>query len=218
VDGAAAVGRAARSGGVAGIGAPLRAARERRGLSLRELARRVGVTASHISLIETGKSRPSVDTLYRLAGELRLSIDELLAQAPCAAGPFGQPEPAEEPAAAEPADPSSPVLRRHQRKVIHLEEGVRWERLTHRPDPLVDFLYVVYDVGGASSSDHGAHLQHEGTEYVLVLEGTLALTLEGDTHTLEAGDSASFDATARHGYATVGDAPARFVAFIARTR
>jgi len=48
------------------VGPRLRAYREQRGLSLRELARRLGVSPSAISQIETGKSRPSVSTLYSI--------------------------------------------------------------------------------------------------------------------------------------------------------
>ncbi|HEU4657259.1 MAG TPA: helix-turn-helix transcriptional regulator [Capillimicrobium sp.] len=55
----------------------LREARERAGLSLRQLAPRVGISASALSQIETGKSQPSVRTLYALVRELGLSLDEL---------------------------------------------------------------------------------------------------------------------------------------------
>ena len=46
------------------LGDRLRTAREAYGISLRELARRVGVSASLISQIETGKVHPSVSTLF----------------------------------------------------------------------------------------------------------------------------------------------------------
>ena len=59
------------------VGPRLRAYREQRGLSLRELARRLGVSPSAISQIETGKSRPSVSTLYSIVSELGMSLDEL---------------------------------------------------------------------------------------------------------------------------------------------
>src|SRR5581483_4503567 len=55
----------------------LREARERAGLSLRQLARRLDISASALSQIETGKSRPSVRTLYALVSQLNLSLDEL---------------------------------------------------------------------------------------------------------------------------------------------
>lgn len=59
------------------LGHRLRAARTAAGLSLREVARRLGVSASFVSQLENGKSQPSVATLYSLAQLLGLSIDRL---------------------------------------------------------------------------------------------------------------------------------------------
>src|SRR6185312_15153712 len=61
-----------------GARAQIRSARTRSGLSLRELGRRTGVTASLLSQIENGKSDPSVSTLFALVAELGLSMDALL--------------------------------------------------------------------------------------------------------------------------------------------
>jgi transcriptional regulator with XRE-family HTH domain/mannose-6-phosphate isomerase-like protein (cupin superfamily) len=62
----------------AGLGPRLRLAREERRLSVRELARRIGCSASLISQIERGVSVPSVGVLYSLATELESSLDYLL--------------------------------------------------------------------------------------------------------------------------------------------
>jgi transcriptional regulator with XRE-family HTH domain/mannose-6-phosphate isomerase-like protein (cupin superfamily) len=61
-----------------GLGPRLRLAREARQLSVRELARRIGCSASLISQIERGLSVPSVGVLYALATELDSSLDYLL--------------------------------------------------------------------------------------------------------------------------------------------
>src|SRR5580658_194290 len=61
-----------------GLGPRLRVAREQRQLSVRELARRIGCSASLISQIERGVSVPSVGVLYSLATELDTSLDHLL--------------------------------------------------------------------------------------------------------------------------------------------
>ena len=53
--------------------------RERLGLSLRELARRLEVSPSLVSQIETGKTQPSVRTLYAIVSELGVSLDEMFA-------------------------------------------------------------------------------------------------------------------------------------------
>lgn len=59
------------------LGLRLRQARQRSGLSLRALARELGVSASFVSQLENGKSQPSVATLFSLARLLGVSIDEL---------------------------------------------------------------------------------------------------------------------------------------------
>ena len=60
------------------VGRRIRELREERALSLAELGRRVGVTASALSQIELGKTRPAVTTLASLAAELGSSIDDLI--------------------------------------------------------------------------------------------------------------------------------------------
>src|ERR671939_1437690 len=62
----------------ADLGRRLRAIRLRQGIGLRELARRLDLSPSSISQIETGKMRPSVRTLYALASEFGVTVDELL--------------------------------------------------------------------------------------------------------------------------------------------
>src|SRR5438552_15059457 len=116
------------------VGQELRAHREGRGLSLRELARRLGISPSAISQIETGKSRPSVSTLYSIVTELGMSLDELFSEDGSkptrrVAGP------AVTPAQLQPVRESDGPSERHvqragRRLAIALETGVRWERLT----------------------------------------------------------------------------------------
>ena len=61
-----------------GVGQRLRSERERHGVSLRELARRLEISPSALSQIETGKNRPNVETLYMIVAELGLSLDDLV--------------------------------------------------------------------------------------------------------------------------------------------
>jgi len=59
------------------IGERLRRARQQRGLTVRGLARLVDVSASLISQIETGKSSPSVSTLYAMTAALDISVEDV---------------------------------------------------------------------------------------------------------------------------------------------
>jgi len=191
------------------VGPRLRAYREQRGLSLRELARRLGVSPSAISQIETGKSRPSVSTLYSIVSELGMSLDELFGAAK-PAPPAARPAPAT-PAPRPPSGQKQAerhVQRADNRATIDLESGVRWERLTPGPDHDLDFLSVTYDVGG-SSSEGNRSIRHSGHEYGLILSGTLEVTVGFDHYVLGPGDSISFDSTVPHNLTNRGDEPVR---------
>ena len=175
-----------------GLGPRLRAAREERGVSARELARRIGCSASLISQIERGVSVPSVGVLYSLATELGSSSDYLL---------FGSFSAAAAPdAGAGAAAASRPIVQRGGgRKIIDLASGVRWERLTPQSDARADFLEVVYSPGG-HSTDERRPLRHEGREYGLVISGTLQVNVGFESYELGPGDSIAFDSSTPHEY------------------
>jgi transcriptional regulator with XRE-family HTH domain len=190
-----------------GVGQRLRSERERHGLSLRELARRLAISPSALSQIETGRSRPSVGTLYAIVTELDVSVDALFGS-PGAARQAGTSHSTAEPGA-------SVVQRRDTRKRIDLESGVRWERLTPTAETDADFLYVVYEVGGASSRE-GTHMRHMGREYGLVLSGRLGVTIgfEEERHELGPGDSIVFESSRPHRLENVGDEPVEAIWFV----
>ena len=194
------------------VGPNLRAHREQRQLSLREVARRLNISPSALSQIETGKSRPSVSTLYAIVTELGISLDELFGgrqappDRPAARAPKQRVRARTRPAEGRAELDSDIVQRSATRHAIDLQSGVRWERLTAQPDPEADFLYVVYDVGG-SSSQNDLFMRHAGREYGLVLTGTLEVTVGFETYTLGPGDSISFDSTIPHRLRNTGSEP-----------
>ena len=184
-----------------GVGQRLRTERESHGVSLRELARRLAISPSALSQIETGRSRPSVGMLYAIVSELGLSLDELFGSGRAAAG-------------SAPAEAGGVVQRRDERSAIDLESGVRWERLTAQAERDADFLHVVYEVGGASSRP-GTHMRHMGREYGLVLSGRLRVTIGFDEeHELGPGDSIAFDSTRPHRLENAGDVPVEAIWFV----
>ena len=208
-----------------GLGPRLRLVRASRQLSVRELARRVGCSASLISQIERGVSVPSVGVLYSLATELGSSLDYLLfgsgagpdadagaeadagagldpgagADGDLGAGPAGTPgsgTPGSGPAA---ASPPAIVQRGGDRKIIDLASGVRWERLTPQSDATTDFLEVIYSPGG-HSTDERRPLRHDGREYGLIISGTLQANVGFESYELGPGDSIAFDSSTPHEY------------------
>jgi transcriptional regulator with XRE-family HTH domain len=181
------------------LGERLRRERDAHGLSLRELARRLEVSPSLVSQIETGKIQPSVRTLYAIVSELGVSLDELFAPADAGTARIRR-APGQAAAlrvAGEPVMRSDRVQRAHDRRAIELESGVRWERLTAWNDPDVEFLFAIYEVGGASSPE-GTLVRHNGREFGTVVSGRLGVTVGFEEYVLEPGDSISFESSTPH--------------------
>jgi transcriptional regulator with XRE-family HTH domain len=196
------------------MGERLRDARAARGLSLRALADRLGVSPSLISQVERGLAKPSVNTLYALASELEISLDELLfvdARPSRGASRLAPATSASSPSI--PYLPAIPVQRAGDRRTIRLASGVVWERLTTESIPNVDFLYVTYEVGGASSPEHEFQ-RHGGQEWGYVLSGRLGVTVAFDDHVLEAGDAIALDSTLPHRLYNLGDEPVHAIWFV----
>jgi transcriptional regulator with XRE-family HTH domain len=182
------------------LGAHLRRERGRLGLSLRELARRLDVSPSLVSQIETDKIQPSVGTLYAMVRELGISFDDVFAPPPKEAGSRAQAQPKRRAPGAIDEQGSVTkgfVQRAHDRRALELESGVRWERLTAWNDPDVEFLHATYEVGGASSAD-GTLVRHNGREFGTVINGRLGVTVGFEEYVLEPGDSISFESSIPH--------------------
>jgi transcriptional regulator with XRE-family HTH domain len=188
------------------IGTRLREERDRVQISQRELARRIGLSASMISQIESGQSKPSVSTLYAIVTELGVSVDDIFSggNGSAAAGDEG---------AAPGESGHGAMVRLEDRHVIDLDSGVRWERLTSHEHEDVDFLHVVYDVGGSSASDE-MMMRHPGREYGVVLEGQLGVRLGFEEYALGPGDSIAFDSTQPHRLWNLGDVPVNGIWFV----
>ena len=193
------------------MGDRLREARQARGLSLRGLAERLGVSPSLISQVETGRAKPSVSTLYAIVTELGISLDELVY--PDAKRPSKAPEPAASEELSSATMPAGPVQRAKGRKSIRLASGVIWERLTTASLPNVDFLYVTYEVGGASSPEHEFQ-RHGGQEWGYVLTGRLGVNVGFDEYLLGPGDAVAFDLGRPHRLFNAGEEPVHAIWFV----
>jgi transcriptional regulator with XRE-family HTH domain len=210
------------------LGHRLREAREQKKIGLRELARRLGVSPSLISQIETGKTEPSINTLFAIVSALELSVNEIVfdsrqdaGQPPETTAASGQtqhsqvgPRP-EQLGGAEAAD--MPVQPSTSRTSISLENGVTWQRLTAQPDHNVDFLYLRYPPGSESTPPDSL-MRHNGTEYGFILSGRLEVSIGFDKYEIGQGDAISFDCTKPHRFATIGDETVEAVWFVVGRR
>ena len=196
------------AGELGDLGSRLREERERARISQRELARRLGVSASLISQIESGQSKPSVSTLYAIVTELDVSLDDVFRihdDELSIAAAVG--------AESDSAVVARPVVHPTERHVVELDSGVIWERLTSHEHEDVDFLHVIYDVGGSSASDERL-MRHPGREYGYVLSGRLGVQLGFERHELESGDSIAFDSTTPHRLWNLGDEAVHGIWFV----
>lgn len=163
------------------VGVELRAIREKRGLSIRALARASGISANAISMIERGRTSPSVSTLYKMADALNIPITD-----------FFQTEP----------DLEEIVFRSSlERTRVPFQRGV-WEGLggekfVGRVEPFALTLE-----SGANSGPFP--ITHTGHEFVICLRGQLEYQVEGQIHLLEAGDTLLFNSHLRHKWRNPG--------------
>lgn len=208
------------------VGERLREVRQRRGVSVRSLARELGVSASLVSQIETGKSQPSVSTLYAMTTALGISVEDVFASVPAgdASGVDGSgaadavgglPGSVLAALGAMRGQRVGPVARPGDRQVLQLDSGVTWERLGQLPHPHVDFLLITYEPGGSSSSESGL-MRHGGSEHGYLLSGELVLTLGAEELRLSPGDAVSFKSTIPHRYRNDGLDPAVGVWFVTK--
>ena len=157
------------------VGNRLRQLRESRNVSMRTLATMSGLSANALSMIERGKTSPSVSTLYRIAGALSVPVTD-----------FFSPEEARRKVVFLKADERMriPFLR-------GLWEGLGGEQFTGRAMP---FMLTLEN--GASSGPN--HMAHSGHEFVYCLRGQLEYLVEGQSFLLETGDSLLFAANLKH--------------------
>jgi transcriptional regulator with XRE-family HTH domain len=221
---------------VVNLGARLKHRRQQSGMSLRELARQLGVSPSFVSQLENGKSQPSVATLYSLAQLLDVSIDELFAaegevgitESPVAAqvGRSATAKPRDavpisrselgSPADAWPDQPAPArlsVTRPGHRVRLEMDSGVVWEQLATNTGTDLDFIEILYPPHSSSTNDNRM-LQHAGSEFGYLIEGELEITVGFEVFTLHAGEALGFDSATPHLLSNRTDTPARGIWFV----
>lgn len=175
------------------IGRRLREARQGR-FTVRELAAAAGVSAGSISEIERGRGNPSFQTLFRVSQALGLQVGDLIG-----AYDQGPDRPAHD----------AVVVRRSRRKRLQMgEDGLVHELLTPNLQRDLEMLLTVVP-GGFDNQDDV--FNHVGEECVLVLEGTLEVSVGGELFALETGDAITYDSGIDHWWRNASDVDARVV-------
>lgn len=164
--------------------------RQAHSLPLRTVSQRTGVSAAMLSLIERGRSNPSIGTLQAIADALNVPMSELFH-------------------AAERAGPSSSdVVRAQAQEVIETADGVTRRLLVSDPTRGFEMTENRYGPGTATSS---APVHHHGIEFGFVLEGELEVTIGDRVHLLRSGDAVHLNSVEPHMFRNTGKHPARTI-------
>jgi quercetin dioxygenase-like cupin family protein len=167
------------------VGEKLRAMRLRKKIGLVQLGKHTGLSLALLSKIERSLMFPTLPTLLRIAMVFGVGLDFFF----------------------------SDQRKRHALGVVRRKERVRF---TAQEKGLIfnfeclDFaaverkLNAYYAEFGTAPAGKAASHQHNGAEFVYVLDGTLGLTVGTQDNTLRAGDSIYFDASVAHSYRRIG--------------
>lgn len=163
------------------VGSRLKELREARNISMRTLATKSGLSANALSMIERGKTSPSVSTLYKLSDAMGVSITAF----------FG----------VETDRKQVVFLKSDERTRMAFTRGVfealGGEQFVGRVEP-----FMLTMESGASSGPH--MITHTGHEFVFCLRGELDYQVEKEVFHLSAGDSLLFASQLKHKWKNAG--------------
>lgn len=158
------------------VGRCLRAIREASGFSIRSLAEKSGLAVNTLSLIENGKSSPSVSTLQRLATALNVPITAFFETSTT-------------------SEQRVVCLKAAKRPGAIFDHGMLEDLGMGLADHIVEPFVITLEPYASSGEDT---IVHDGTEFVFCLEGHIEYTIDAQTFLLEAGDSLLFESHLPH--------------------
>ncbi len=173
------------------VGKKLKAIRLKKDMTIQDLAKRSKVSSNMISRIERGLTIPSVEILMKLAGVFDKSINYFV----------------EEVSTTHEVVFSTPGTR--VKTVYDDESNMHTESFTSGlRDPQFMSFYCTVPKDGTSGVKN---MYHPGDELIYVLEGHLEVTIAGEKHSLNPGDSISFKSHLPHRWDNVGEGDAKVI-------
>jgi len=176
-----------------GIGDQIRELRKAKGVTLSELAERIGRSIGHVSQIERNISSVSISTLQKIAMALGVQVSWFFHDSP----PGGREVPEEE---------RGFIVRRSNRRSLRFgDTGVFEELLSPNLSGALELILTTFKPDSWTGEEDRLR---QGEEAGLVLQGTLELWVEGQHFLLHEGDSFTFRRTGPHRCHNPGDADA----------
>ncbi|MBI4767469.1 MAG: cupin domain-containing protein [Deltaproteobacteria bacterium] len=190
-------GRQEESLTVLSVGARIKAVRETKSLTLKDVAQRTGFSESAIAQIESGEILPPLGDMVKLARALEMKMGYLLVQ--------GE------------SKPYTVVLKKNRKPVSRygsqktIRYGYTYESLApeKKERNMEPFLVTL-----EPTSQDEPPSTHDGEEFIFVLEGEIEVILGQNKEVLSAEDSIYYDSTLPHRVRALGDQNARIVAVL----
>ncbi len=166
------------------FGEKLRKVRERKGLTLKTVAQKAGVSESLVSQIERNHVSPAIDTLLALADVLDINLEYLFEE-------YRKERPVK-------------IIRHNERATIR-EDEIVYEELS-KPDynDTISVESYVLKLPVGTHTHHGSY-GHTGREIGIIIKGKAKFIYENREYILEEGDSVSFSAGAPHRVENAGE-------------
>ncbi|MEL6211643.1 MAG: XRE family transcriptional regulator [Pseudomonadota bacterium] len=177
------------------IGEQVRTFRVALGMTLAELARSASLSVSMLSKIENGQTSPSLTTLQQLATALNIPLATFFAT----------------------------YDEKRDASLVRAGEGLTIERRGSRSGHLYQLLGASlrnqvsvepFMITLTSESDAYPIFQHEGVEFIYMIEGSVVYRHGETNYELFPGDSLFFDAEAPHGPLEIRSLPCRYLSII----
>ncbi|WP_162528457.1 cupin domain-containing protein [Novosphingobium sp. BW1] len=165
------------------VGVRLRAVRERKDISQRALAKLAGIPSSTISLIEGGRTNPSVGSLKRILDAIGMTLGE-----------FFNLDVTEDRSIFFKGNDLSEIGR----------GGVSYRQVGRSGSSSIQMLYETYQPGSESGR---VMLTHEGEEAGVIISGKLEVTVAEETRVLQVGDAYLFSSQLPHRFRNTGKEP-----------
>jgi transcriptional regulator with XRE-family HTH domain len=169
------------------VGHKLRVLRLRKKIALVDLGRHTGLSASMLSQLETGKMVPTLPTLARIAMVFDVGLEHFFDE------------------------------RKRQKvfSVVRSDERMKFPERPELQTPAYFFECLAFATQGKElqaylaefpkrASEEVAEHFHQGSEFLYMLEGSIAIRFEQEDHVLRAGDSVYFDSSEPHSYRGLG--------------
>jgi transcriptional regulator with XRE-family HTH domain len=169
----------------------IRTLRTKRAVTLQQLSNLTGLTRSYLSKLERSKKAPPYSTLNRVARALGVDVSYLINEKGDALD-----------------DPRIAFVKEDQGKLVESTgSGYMYQTLASgKPGKNME-PYII-----EASFDEKAIFQHEGEEFLYVLEGTHEFIYDGKKYLMEKGDSVYFDSGVPHTGRSVGKKKAKLLA------